>query len=109
MWACSSASPAALQGAWRDLKRVAGRPLGDWLFACPQVRRGPIEVRRLAPADPMARRAWSRACVHASERGEPVQGLAPVLWARRSAFLRGGRALWVTEVFLPDVARLSRR
>lgn len=109
VWACSSTAPGALRGAWRGLHRVAGRPLGDWLFACPQVHRGPIEVRRLAPSDPMARRAWSRLSAHARERGEAVHEPAPVLWARRSAFLRRGRALWVTEVFLPEVARLSRR
>lgn len=109
VWACSTARPDALHGAWRGLRRVAGRPLGDWLFACPEIRRGAIELRRLAPAHALARRAWCRWRAHAREHGQPGLPRPTVLWARRSAFMRRGRALWVTELFHPDVARLRRR
>ena len=104
VWACSAAAPCCLRQAWRGLRHIAGRPLGDWLFACRDIRRGRLEVRRLARVHPLARR--TRRALRGRAAGAP---LPTPLWARRSAFVRHGECLWVTEVFLPEVTRLRRR
>jgi chorismate--pyruvate lyase len=99
VYAHSVAHPEVLRGAWRLLERLGSRPVGDAVFARAQTRRGEIRVRRLRARDPLQRAA----CAHA--------GLAPStrLWARRSAFVHRGQALWVTEVFLPATALLRRQ
>lgn len=103
VWARSVASPHCVRGAWRGLHGVGGRPLGDWLFVRGDVCRGCIEVRRLPRAHPLARQAWRAWLAHPMTRRGVAQ---PAPWARRSAFVRRGHALWVTEVFLPDALRL---
>lgn len=89
-------APRHLRGPWRMAADMGGRPLGAALFAQPTVARGPLHVQRLTAAHPLHRRA------------EAALGVRlPVLWARRSRFVNGGRPLLVTEVFLPDIARLG--
>lgn len=99
VWAHSVARPEVLRGHWRLLVSLGSRPVGDAVFARPLTRRGAIAVRRLRPSHPLQRAACEAAC------------LAPdtPLWARRSAFVHRGQALWVTEVFLPALAALRRR
>ncbi len=99
VWAHSVAHPRVLRDAWRLLRRIGARPVGDAVFARAQTRRGDIRVRRLRPGHPLHRAACAAAGVD--------DGRA--LWARRSAFVHRGRALWVTEVFLPDVQFLRPR
>ncbi len=86
-----------LTGPWRSLSRMGTRPLGEALFADPQVRRHPLEYRRLDGRHPLYRAAI-----------EHIPGKPPALWARRSVFVRDGHPILVTEVFLPEVLRLPR-
>lgn len=90
-------APRHLRGPWRMAARMGSRPLGHALFADPQIVRSMLHSQRLTAAHPLHRRA------------EQVLGEAlPVLWGRRSRFLKDGTPLLVTEVFLPDIARLGQ-
>lgn len=88
---------ADLFGAWRRLRTLGTRPLATALFADPAVRRRPFEYARLDPRHAL----WKRA-------RQVLGAEQPALWARRSVFLRRGRALMVTEVFLPALLDLDR-
>jgi len=85
-----------LSGAWRALRGLGSRPLAEALFTDALVKREPLEFVRLDPRHPLWRQA--RALT-----GREL----PVLWARRSRFVRRGRPLLVTEVFLPALVLLS--
>jgi chorismate--pyruvate lyase len=86
---------SGLMGPWHSLSRLGNRPLGEALFADPQIARQPLEYKRLDRRHPLYRAAIE----HAPDR-------PPRLWARRSVFVRGGHPILVTEVFLPEVLRL---
>ncbi len=83
-------------GAWHMFAGVGVRPLGELLFADARIARSPLSVRRLDDRHPLYRRV----------RAAGIVTDAP-LWARRSLFLRAGRPLLVTEVFLPAIAELA--
>jgi chorismate--pyruvate lyase len=85
-----------LSGTWRGLRGLGSRPLAEALFTDPLVSRGPLEFVRIDSRHPLGRRA----------RQVFGRGL-PVLWARRSRFLKRGRPLLVTEVFLPELLALG--
>jgi chorismate--pyruvate lyase len=89
---------AGLRGPWQSLAGLGNRPLGAALFADPRIARFPLEYRRLDARHPLLRSA-------ARHLGGDLGGL----WARRSRFARQGRAILVTEVFLPAVLRLPSR
>lgn len=77
---------ASLNGRLRQLRWLADRPLGGFLFRQPDLEREPMEVAELAPGrSPVPGR------LQAGER----------LWGRRSVFWLAGRPLLVMEVFLP--------
>ena len=84
-----------LSGAWRGLRGLGTRPLAEALFTDPRVRRGPLEFARIGPRHPLGRRAR-----------QAFGRDFPVLRARRSRFLKRGRPLLVTEVFLPALLDL---
>ncbi len=86
---------SSLQGEWRDLTRLASRPLGEALFANPSVVRTPLTFRKLQPGDML----YLRACLRMSARSAP-------LWARRSIFELHHSPIMVTEVFLPEILLL---
>jgi chorismate--pyruvate lyase len=89
-------APRNLRGPWRMAAGMGGRPLGAALFAQPRIVRGPLHSERIDATHPLHRRA------------EAVLGRKlPALWGRRSRFLHHGKPLLVTEVFLPEVARLG--
>ena len=92
VFAHSLATPRDLRGAWRGLSRLGSRPLADMLFNDPTVVRLPMEYRKIDLRHPLYRRA---------------QQVAPFattgVWARRSVFLKHGRPLLVTEVFLTSM------
>jgi chorismate--pyruvate lyase len=77
---------SSLRGAWRDLDGLGARPLGAVLFADSQVIRTPLTYCKLSRHHPISKRI--------NRAG---------LWARRSVFIRSGRAILVTETFLPEV------
>lgn len=79
---------------WPFLRGLGERPLGGALFVDPRVRREPFQFARLRPDHPL-RQALARAV--------PALAREPMLTARRSVFRRGGGAMLVTEVFLPDL------
>lgn len=78
-----------LQGAWRGLSRLGARPLAEMLFHDHAVTRLPMEYKKLDARHPLYRRAQQVAAFEAH-----------AVWARRSVFLKQGRPLLVTEVFL---------
>ena len=82
---------SALRGPWRLLRHLGVKPVGDAVFTRPQTRRSAMRVRRLSPSSPLLQLAHA-ACV-AHSRADAS------LWARRSSFVFGGQALWVSEVF----------
>jgi chorismate lyase len=97
VFAHSIAARSDLAGAWRRVRTLGNRPLAEALFDDPKVRRGPLEFARVDRRHPLWRRTR-----------EVVGRELPVLWARRSRFMRAGRPLMVTEVFLPELLILAR-
>jgi chorismate--pyruvate lyase len=90
VYACSLLPQAAARGRWRGLMRLGSRPLGELLFAHPDVRRGPMMLGCLQPGS-IAHRALSR-------------GLAAppgMVWGRRSHFALPEATVVVCEFFLP--------
>jgi chorismate--pyruvate lyase len=86
-----------VRGAWNLFHGIGSRPLGAALFADPRIAREPLTAARIDCRDARYHRAIASA------------GIAPVragLWARRSVFRLRGRALLVTEVFLPAILEL---
>jgi chorismate--pyruvate lyase len=83
---------ATLSGGGRRFTLLGERPLGALLFADPATRRGPTEIARLLPGQPL----FEEACASLGARpGE--------LWGRRTLFLYSGRPLLVNEIFLPGI------
>jgi chorismate--pyruvate lyase len=99
VFAHSLAARRDLNGAWRDLRTLGTRPLAAMLFADPRVRRLAVEYRRLDRRHALYRRARELFT---------TSSLPHTLWARRSVFLRKGRPLLVTEVFLPGILTLAK-
>ena len=83
-----------LTGVWRGLSRLGARPLAEMLFHDQAVTRLPMEYRKIDARHPLYRRAAAVT---------PVA--ARTLWARRSVFLKHGRPLLVSEVFLTVMTR----
>ncbi len=83
----------SLRGAWHAIGKLGARPLGEALFANPQVVRTPLTYRKLHPGHLLYQRAVA------------VMGATPpkALWARRSVFTLQRASILVTEVFLPGV------
>lgn len=78
-----------LRGAWRGLSHLGSRPLAEMLFHDPTVARLPMEYKKIDCRHPLFQRAAK------------VTNIADkTIWARRSVFVKQGRALLVTEVFL---------
>jgi chorismate lyase len=105
VFAHSVARVEALRVAWRSISRVGLRPVGDAIFERHGMRRGPIQARRVNAFDRLHRSAASALAGTTKALVRPL----PVLWARRSPFVRAGQALWITEVFLPGIARIGSR
>lgn len=83
----------SLRGPWHAIGKLGARPLGEALFANPQVVRTPLTYRKLHPGHLLYQRAVA------------VMGSMPpkALWARRSVFTLARASILVTEVFLPGV------
>lgn len=87
---------AGLRGPWRNLSKLGNKPLGAALFADPQVKRSPLQFKKLSRRHELYRRA----CRILPER-------PAYLWARRSIFTLGRYPILVTEVFLPGILELT--
>jgi chorismate--pyruvate lyase len=88
---------------WPLFNALGERSLGSTLFGDPLVRRGELEVARLRPGHPLARRA--RAAL--GDTDQPTICIAPIYYyARRCLYRRHQGTLLVTEVFLPAVMNL---
>ncbi len=92
-----------VRGAWNLFHGFGARPLGAALFADPAIERAPLACARLDARDARYHRARSVL----SARQPPV-AMERELWGRRSLFLRHGRALMVSEFFLPAIFELPR-
>ena len=92
-----------VRGAWNLFHGMGARPLGAALFADPAIARSPLACTRLDARDARYHRARSalatRFLADAPERS---------LWGRRSLFRLRGRALMVSEFFLPAIFDLPR-
>lgn len=100
LYAHSVMHVSALRSSWRLLARVGLKPVGDAIFERHGTRRGAIRLRRLAAGE----RLHAAAQAAAAAAGSAAR--LPALWARRSPFIHGGHALWITEVFLPAIAQV---
>ena len=76
-----------LVGPLRRFRKLDNRPLGALLFNDPTMRRGPMEIACITPAN--------------SRLPEQVSQFAEPLWGRRSVFFLSGKPLLVSEIFLP--------
>ena len=76
-----------LRGDLLRLRKLRDSSLGSLLFTYPELRRTPFELARVE----------GRSLPHALDCDAS-------LWARRSRFELGGRALIVSETFLPEFA-----
>ena len=96
IFAHSVTAVAHLNGPWRSLRGLGGRPLATMLFDDTRIQRRPLEYRKMNGRHPLYRRAAA-----------VLPGLPAELWARRSVFLFQGAPLLVTEVFLPAITELN--
>lgn len=83
---------ATLTGPQRRLGHLGTRPLGGLLFRDRSMRRGALEVARIARGQPL----FALACAGLSAP-------PPSLWGRRSLFFLRDKPLLVCEMFLPGV------
>lgn len=81
-----------LSSRGRRLTQLGTKPLGEVLFADPGVRRGPVQIARIATGQRLRQRAFAGF-------DEPPDAI----WGRRSVFWIDGRPLLVCEIFLPDL------
>jgi chorismate--pyruvate lyase len=92
-----------VRGAWHLFHGIGARPLGAALFADPAIARAPLACTRLDARDARYHRARSAL---ASRFPSAAPGRS--LWGRRSLFRLRGRALMVSEFFLPAIFELPR-
>lgn len=84
-----------LCGRHSPLARLGTRPLGEWLFAHPALRRLSLEFARVQPE------SWS------ADLGA-TRGIAVPVWGRRSHYRVARHPLLVCEFFLPALLSLER-
>jgi len=96
VFAHSALAVEHLRGVWSEVRTLENKPLGALLFAHPLVERKPLHYQALRNTHPLYRRA-------AGVLIDPPHRL----WARRSLFYLHDAPLLVTEVFLPEILRLT--
>lgn len=84
-----------LRGPHVQLYRLGQRPLGDWLFTNPDLRRLKLEFARVAPGQ------WrdSPPCLAGTREAG--------VWGRRALYPIARQRLMVCEFFLPELFRLE--
>jgi len=83
-----------LRGRHCQLARLGQRPLGEWLFSHPELRRLSLEFARVQPQQ------W---CPEL----KAAQGLGVPVWGRRALYDVARHQLLVCEFFLPQLLRLD--
>jgi chorismate lyase len=83
---------STLQGQHRRLKYLGDKPLGEYLFASPGLRRKALQWGRLTPDMHLYQSALSGISHHEQ-----------AIWGRRSLFCLDKNPLLVSEIFLPDL------
>lgn len=83
-----------LLGRHSPLARLGQRPLGEWLFNHPGLRRLSLEFAQIKPE------TWCSGVAAA-------HGLATAIWGRRSYYRVSRHPLLVCEFFLPELFRLE--
>jgi len=81
---------STLQGKHQRLQYLGNKPLGEYLFANPTLKRSKIEWSKLTKSSSL----YNIAMTDQPETGEPV-------WGRRSLFQIDAKSLLVSEFFLP--------
>lgn len=97
VYARSVMPQATVRAGSRLFSTIGSRPLGAALFANPRVQRGELACARLDVRDARHR---------AASAALAPRSLPRELWGRRSVFRLRGRALLVTEIFLPEILDL---
>lgn len=82
----------SLRGRWLGLRHLGNKPLGQTLFAAPQVRRMGLSYKKLSPQHVLYQHA-----------AKDLLNKPAYLWARRSVFSLNRAYIMVTEVFLPQL------
>ena len=93
MYARSIFPKSTLRGKGRCLHELGVRPLGEWMYKDPCLRRVDIQVTPLRAHH----KNYQDAAMHVNKR------LPSVLWSRRARFILASGSLLVTEVFLPAI------
>ena len=88
-----------LRGKERRLAYLGDKPLGAYLFARPDMRRGEIEIACIRAGQPL----YELALAGTSQR--PEKNRPEQIWGRRSVFYLSDKPLLVSEIFLPDLGR----
>jgi chorismate--pyruvate lyase len=96
VFAHSTCAQVHLRGAWSSMSDLGNRSLGSLLFTHPLVIRQPLHYKALRSQHPLYRSA-AAVLTDAPDR----------LWARRSLFYLHDAPLLVTEVFLPQILKLT--
>ena len=81
-----------LTGEQRELGELGDRPLGEFLFSQPGLKRDVMEVAALRQGHQL----FDSASAHISVKAQEI-------WARRSVFRLEHKPLLVAEVFLPEL------
>lgn len=83
---------STLKGKHRRLQFLGDKPLGEYLFTCPTLKRSRIEWSKLSPTSTL----YKTAMTHQSKNEDSV-------WGRRSLFCIDNKPLLVSEFFLPPL------
>lgn len=86
---------STLTGRQRQLAHLGQRPLGGFLFSCPSMKRGHVQLAEIYPGNPVYNRAMNN-----------LQQTPEALWGRRSVFRLQNKPLIVAEIFLPGIRRI---
>lgn len=81
-----------LKGKHRRLLYLGSKPLGEYLFSSPRLKRSRIEWSKLTPDSSL----YQKAMANRPHEQKPV-------WGRRSLFHIDNKPLLVSEFFLPDL------
>jgi len=81
---------STLQGKHQRLQYLGNKPLGEYLFANPTLKRSKVEWTKLTPGSSL----FKTAMVH-------QESTETAVWGRRSLFQIDNKSLLVSEFFLP--------